>query len=850
MAEGAVTFFLENLSSLLTREANLLLGVDEQIRSLHDELEWIRSFLRDADQKRKKYERVKVWVSQIRDLAYDAEDIIDAFVLKVEQQRQKNLGLIGFIRRYLLCANQLTAIHKVGKQIEEINRRVEKVSASKAKYGLEYIQPGESSGSLNEDLLLWKEKRPALVEDFDMVVGLKDHKKTVVKLLTEGNARRTVVSVVGMGGLGKTTLAKKAFNSKTIKEHFNCHAWIYVSQEYRMRELLQGVIKCIMVLSKDDKENVEKMNEEDLGTMLSDHLKQKRYLIVVDDLWTIEDWEKLKVALPEGEKGSKILLTTRNRDVALHANPPGSPYELPLLNNEESWQLFLKKVFLEFDEHTINMPLSCPPELEKLGKQIVEKCSGLPLAIVVLGGLLSRKDRTPSAWSKVLESANWHLTEELKQCSEILALSYHDLPYYLKSCFLYCGLFPPDLEIRASKLIQLWIAEGFIQQRGEETLEDIAEDYLEELVHRSMIQVAERRSDGGIRACCVHDLLRNFAISEAKRDKFFDIDGKASPSIVRRLAIHRKADDYSAQNTSTRSLRSFLCFTESLEKQQWGIVFGGLKLLKVMDLENVIISRLPKEVGELIHLRYLSLRLTNIPTLPSSICNLCNLQTLDLRYTRIIHLPNAIWNMRQLRHLYVDYGKIGRHPRPQHLKELRSLWLGGGHKNKIPSLMSFPHNFHLHKLYLNGLIEELPHPQDFPPNLTKLSLRYSKLDQDLITTLEKLPNLRILKLLKESYIGAKMVCSRRGFPQLQFLELRYLDILEEWRVEEGAMLSLRHLEIDGCIQLKMLPDGLQHLTALQELEVRYMPNEFKVGLGADGVDWHKIRHIPSLTIVG
>ncbi|KAF8398842.1 hypothetical protein HHK36_014705 [Tetracentron sinense] len=842
MAEGVITFFLENLTDLLTQEANLLLGVDEQVRSLRDELEWIRSFLRDADEKRKKYERVKVWVSQIRDLAYDAEDVIDAFVLKVEQQRKRNAGFMGFVRRYSRCTNiQLTTIYKVVKRIEEINRRVEKISANKSKYGIEHIQPGESSGSLSEGLL-WKEKRAPLVEEVD-VVGLKDHEKTLVRLLLDGTARRAVVSIVGMGGLGKTTLAKKVYNNSDVMEHFNCHAWVYVSQDYRMRELLHGIVKYVMVLSKEEKETVEKMNEEDLRMMLSNHLKEKRYLMVIDDLWTMEDWDSLKSAFPEGKNGSKVMLTTRNRDVALHAL--SNPHELRLLNNEESWELFLKKAFVQGNSVTA----SCPRDLEESGKQIVAKCGGLPLAIVVLGGLLSRKDKIPSVWSKVLESVNWHFIN-LKQCSDILALSYHDLPYYLKSCFLYCGLFPEHCEIRASKLIQLWIAEGFIQQRGEETMEDVAEDYLEELIHRSMIQVAKRRSDGGIKTCYSHDLLRDLAIKEAKRDRFFDIDGKVSPSRVRRLAIHRSIDEYISQNGSNRSLRSLLCFTNSLQKAQWRFLFGGLKLLKVMDLENVSISRLPKEIGELLHLRYLSLRLTYIASLPSSIGNLRNLQTLDLRYTGIAHIPKAIWKMHQLRHLYADSAQIDGRPRPDRLKNLRSLWLGGGDESTIPIPLFFPHNLHRHKLYLNGRTEKLPHPHEFPPNLTKLSLRYSELEQDRIATLEKLPNLRILKLLKESYVGSEMVCNVRGFPRLQFLELRYLDKLEDWKVAEGAMPSLKHLELDGCIGLKMLPDGLKHLTTIQELEVRYMPEEFKARLGEDGEDWYKINHIPTLTIVG
>ncbi|KAF9624499.1 hypothetical protein IFM89_011542 [Coptis chinensis] len=176
--------------------------------------------------------------------------------------------------------------------------------------------------------------------------------------------------------------------------------------------------------------------------------------------------------------GSRVMLTTRNEDVALHAVPSTHHHHaLRLLNKDESWELFSKKVF--------TVSGSCSPKLVEVGRRIVDKCGGLSLAIVVLGGPMMGKERTHLAWSKVIASANWKLSQDSNPCRAILALSYTDLPFHLKPCFLYLGLFPEDHEIDVNKLISLWVAEGFVQSRRDEKMEDVADDYLEELIQRN-----------------------------------------------------------------------------------------------------------------------------------------------------------------------------------------------------------------------------------------------------------------------------------------------------------------------------------------------------------------------------
>ncbi|XP_058114370.1 putative disease resistance protein At1g50180 [Magnolia sinica] len=610
LVESVVELLLQKLADPLIREAILLHGVGDQVQWLEDEFGRMKRFLKDADAKQEGDERVKGWVGDVRDVAYDAEDVIDTFVFKVANLRRT--GFVGCIKRYACIFNELLARHQVGWKIERIKGKISEISESRLTYGIENIGEGAGTSSADAEDVIdtlvfkvanlrrtrfvgcikryacifneliarhevgskierlkikihaisqsrstygienigqgagtsyagrshqeWRRTSP-YVQEPDFVGFDNDLKALVTQLTNEGELRRCVVSVVGMGGLGKTTLTRKVYNTDSVKKHFHTHAWISISQQPSVKDILQVLVRHWMVVSDN---TAEKLHIAELRDKISGYLIDKRYLVVLDDIWKREAWDALKDAFPDVKNGSRVMLTTRIKDLASYADQQREPHELRFLTNEESWDLLCKKTFVGQDG-------GCPQDLEKLGREIVEKCHGLPLAIAVVGGLLSGK-KLFNEWENVCKSISWQLGQSEVQISSILSLSYKDLPYDLKPCFLYLAKFPEDYEFKAKELIQLWAAEGFLKERGELTLEEVGEDNLMQLVQRSMVQVARRSSSKGIKSCRIHDLLRDLSISEAKESKFLEVqflkvqddNGNATPaaSRARRLAIY------------------------------------------------------------------------------------------------------------------------------------------------------------------------------------------------------------------------------------------------------------------------------------------------------------------------
>ncbi|CAA6664019.1 unnamed protein product [Spirodela intermedia] len=548
MADAVLGYVVQRICDLLIDEAVFLFEVKDQVEWVKEELKTMQCFLKDADTKSKGDENVKNWVRQVREIAYQAEELVESYVLDAEQRRRRRKG---FIRTTVCCRlpppNDFIVLHKFGNEIEAIKAKIDEINGRRKTYGIDNLG-GEPERQIDNTV---RERRRVVLHAPDAdLVGMDEEKNRILRHLLDGSRkRRSVISIVGMGGLGKTTLAKRVFNE--AKAEFDHSVWIDVSQQYSAELKVK---------------KLEQMTRAQCEKKLYETLEAENYLIVMDDVWDTEVWKILSRHLPDAQNGSRGLITTRDKKVARAADPSTPPLELRPLSKEESWELLSKKAFPNQED----IEAICSESLRNLGKEIARKCGGLPLALVVLGGLLSTKDPSFWAWKRLADTLVWENMEEGRVCLDILALSYEDLPRHLKWCFLYFSSLPEDFEIEVDKLIRLWIAEGFVEQREGETLEETAEDYLEELVQRCMVIPVRDVDEWGLREvnvrCRIHDVLHDFTITKAKEVGFLVChrirdDGGASPldSSVRRLSLQGNKASY-WDSKSTPRLRTLLSF--------------------------------------------------------------------------------------------------------------------------------------------------------------------------------------------------------------------------------------------------------------------------------------------------
>ncbi|XP_027360269.1 disease resistance protein RPM1-like [Abrus precatorius] len=900
MADSSVSFLLDKLTSLLQEEVNLQIGVREDVQYIKDELERHKAILRVADSLEDKDPELKAWVKRVRDIAHDMEDSIDEFNLHlVDPHGQGN----NSFHKIAFGIKTVKARHRIASDIQSIKSKVEIISQ-----GRPSITGIGSSSSQWLSSRLDSQGDALLLEEADLV-GIEKPKKQLGDLLCNDEPGRAVIPICGMGGLGKTTLAKQVYDDPKVKKRFRIHAWVNVSQSFKLEELLKDLVQQLHnVIGKPAPEAVGEMNSDRLKEVIKNLLQSSRYLIVLDDVWHVKVWDSVKLALPNNDRGSRVMLTTRKKDIALYSCAQlGKDFNLEFLPEREAWSLFCRKTF---------QGNSCPPHLEQVCMNVLKMCGGLPLAIVAISGALATRSRANiEEWQMVCTSFGSEIegNDKLEDMKKVLSLSFNELPYYLKSCLLYLSIFPEFHAIERMRLIRLWIAEGFVNGEDGKTLEEVADSYLKELINRSLLQVVAKTSDGRVKTCRMHDLLREIVNLKLKDQNFATIAKEQDiiwPDKVRRLSIINTLHNV-RQNKTIFQLRSLLMFALSDPLEHFSIhalCSTGFKLLRVLDLQDAPLEVFPTEIVNLYLLKYLSLKNTKVKNIPGSIKKLQNLETLDLKHSYVTELPVEIVELQRLRHLLVyryeiesyayfhsRYGFKVAAPigQMQYLQKLCFIEVDQGSKalmielgkltqlrrlgirkmrqedgaalcssiEKMINLRSLSitaieddeiidiHNISrppqfLQQLYLSGRLEKFPHWISSLKNLVKVFLKWSRLEEDPLVHLQDLPNLRHVEFL-QVYVGETMHFKAKGFPSLKVLGLDDIKGLKSMIVDEGAMPGLKNLIIQRCDLLKQVPLGIEHLTKLKTIEFFDMPEELIATLRpSGGEDYWRVQHVP------
>ncbi|KAK7320309.1 hypothetical protein VNO77_29666 [Canavalia gladiata] len=787
MAETAVGIVIDKLIPLLRDEVTLLEGVHKQIEGIKDELVLIQAYLKDVNAKAEMADTsnvVKEWVKQLREVAFYVEDVIDLYMLKVAKRHQTR-ALVPLLSKIRFSIGSVIPRHEITSEIAEIRGSLTRLYEGKNHLGINLNASEASSGgiSMRHDLRLG-----ALFIEDDELVGVDDTKELLTDWILNGETKRTVIAVVGQGGLGKTTIVNNVYNKQKEQRSFQCYAWITVSRSLKEEHLLKTIMQKLYeednnkIAAKEIGETV--MSKEDLIRKIREHLQGRNYMIVFDDVWEQDFWIGVQFALPIHGNG-RIIITTRHTGVAEFCKPfaPVYIHELEPLPPEHGLKLFLIKTF-QFDSE------GCPEELMGLCEAFVDKCEGVPLAIEAIAGLLSTKNKTVSEWKKVYDSLSSKLSNDphLKSYYQVLSESYHDLPYHLKSCILYFGLFTEDYSIKRMRLIRLWVAEGFIkeEENNDQTKEEAAEEYLGELIRRCLVKVSDSYTDGRVRSCRVHDLMHAFITRKCEELNFCQVLKNEEFRFNRRLSIHKnigRAGVESSRSNYGQVRSCFVCEVEELPKPLVQSLLSSFKLLVTLDFEDSGLDYLPEPVGMLLNLKYLSLQETKVKLIPMFIGELQNLETLNLKGTQVCALPKEINKLIKLRHLIAYPSDLYHLPQNQQGVKLNE---GLGCLTALQSLIK------VDATDQDGLIEELKNLK----KIRRLGIRLRKINgNQLCSAIKNMTHLCSLSIFAADLQG-------RGDLELQslidppsYLQRLYLrgrlENLPEWISKLKNLVTLR-----------------------------------------------------------
>ena len=793
MAEAILSAFiqavLERLSTELLNYAHPE-EVKKELEKWKNTLPEIKAALEDAEEKQQTERAVKRWLDDLRDFTYDLEDMLDEFATEGKLHKLKGKAKASTSKVQKLISTYITSLSpsalmsnsRMGSKIKEISARYEDIMTKKSKLDLRENVDRKSYGTRGR-------LPPTSLVNEAHIYGREDDKESVLQFLFSENYSAdevSVIPIVGMGGIGKTTLAQLVYNDAKVNSYFDMKAWACVSEEF------DGVKVTKTILKSFSSDNCDDNDLNLLQVKLKEKLYAKKFLVILDDVWNenYNDWTILRAPFEAGAPGSRIVITTRNEGVSSMMGTIPT-YALKELSDDACLSIFTRNALgtKDFNAH---------PDLKDIGEEIVKKCKGLPLAAKTLGGLLRTK-LDHSEWEDVLNSKIWEIPEERNGIVPALMLSYYHLPLHLKRCFAYCSILPKDYEFEEQQLVLLWMAEGLIQLKdGRKSPEDLGSEYFRNLLSRSFFQQSSKDKSRFL----MHDLINDLAqwvagdICFRMGDKLeVNNIGKFSKQVRHLSYLGGRYDGtkrFEAFSEVT-CIRTFLplmlpnpgnCYLTS------NVPFNFFPKLRVLSLSGYCITELPDSIVDLKHLQYIDLSHTRIRSMPESIAFLCNLQTLILENCVYLKkLPSKFGNLVKLRHLNILKADSLEGMPPQlgkltSLRTLSNLVVGKDHCSKLKELGFLTH---IRGTLCISRLENVTVPRDArdanligKPGLNELLLDWSsKIDesQDRTNELDVLNMLQPPKALKKltirCYGGTRFPTWLRGpsFPNMVLLRI-------------------------------------------------------------------------------
>ncbi|XP_031257529.1 putative disease resistance RPP13-like protein 1 [Pistacia vera] len=624
-------------------------GIDIVIKQWKKKLSMIQAVLNDAEEKQLTNKAVKMWLDDLQDLAYYVEDILDEYATQLAER--KLMTTDHPTNSFTDYFSSLMSNRHMKSQIEEITDRLEDLCDQRDCLGLKEIAGGTSTATPQRLPTTSLQLEPA-------VIGRDDDKAKLLEMMLRdkpSDANFHVIPIVGMGGIGKTTLAREVFNDQAAKD-FDPKVWVCVSDNdhFDVQKIYKAILEEITSKSCD----VETFNQ--LQVKLRSQVVGKKFLLVLDDLWNEDygNWEILKSPFMAGASGSRIIVTTRNLNVVSTMTGSIESHNVQLLSEEDCWSVFAKHAFE-------NRDIAKFTNLEYIRLKVASKCNGLPLAARTLGGLL-RCEQRESKWNDILDSKIWEDILNSSQHGEIpkvLKLSYHRLPSHLKRCFAYCATFPKNYQFNKKDLVLFWMAEGLIQEsKYNKELEDIGGEYFQDLLSRSLFQKSSNTS-----TYVIHNLISDLA-KQAFGDTSFRLEDELRTNNqsealkkIRHLSIRHLSTKFEALHEAVnfRTMLEVNCVASDIDFPNFLPKFKKLRVLSVMSDPDMFpmsvpVISLPDTIGDMKHLRYLNLSNIKITSLPESTNSLINLEVLQLRRCMLIEKLPPMGNLINLHHLNIQ----------------------------------------------------------------------------------------------------------------------------------------------------------------------------------------------------